>query len=37
MENETIEIIKQRLDHFEQLRDEDIDDICRILKAIKKK
>ena len=37
VENETIEIIKQRLDHFEQLSDEDIDDICRILKAIKKK
>ena len=34
--NETLETIKNRLDHFDELSREDVDDICRILKALKK-
>lgn len=37
IKNETIDMIKNRLDHFELLSDADIDDICRILKGLKKK
>lgn len=30
-------LIKKQLDQFDQLSDGDIDDICRVLKALKKK
>ncbi len=35
--NETLETIKNQLDHFDELSAEDVDDICHILKALKKK
>ena len=34
--NQTIEMIKNQLDHFEQLSDEDVEIICNILKSLKK-
>lgn len=33
---ETIEIIKNKLDHIEELQNEEVDEICRILEAFKK-
>ena len=33
--NQTIEMIKNQLDHFEQLSDEDVEIICNILKSLK--
>ncbi|MDO4299622.1 MAG: potassium channel family protein [Lachnospiraceae bacterium] len=35
VKNETLETIKTRLDDFEHLSKEDVDDICHILKALK--
>ncbi len=37
VKDETIYLIKKQLDQFDQLSDGDIDDICRVLKALKKK
>lgn len=37
VKNEIIESVKKRLDHFDDLTDKDVDDICRILKGLKKK
>ncbi len=34
-ENQTIEIIKNQLDHFEQLSNKDIEIICKLLKGLK--
>ena len=34
--NQTIEMVKNQLDHFEQLSDEDVEIICNILKSLKK-
>lgn len=34
--NETLQTIKDQLDRFDELSTEDVDDICRILKALKK-
>ncbi len=34
--NETLDSIKTQLDHFDELSTQDVDDICRILKALKK-
>lgn len=34
--NQTIEMIKNQLDHFDQLTDDDIDIICTVLKNLKK-
>lgn len=36
VKDETLECIKERLDDFDHLSKEDVDDICRILKALKK-
>ena len=34
-ENQTIEMIKNQLDHFEQLSNKDIEIICKLLKGLK--
>lgn len=36
VQSQTIEMIQKQLDHFQELSDEDIDDICRILKSIQR-
>lgn len=36
VKDQTLEQIKERLTDFDQLSEEDVDDICRILKALKK-
>lgn len=37
VKNETIEMIKSRLDDFDTMSEEDVDDICKILKGLKEK
>ena len=34
--DETLEAVKNQLDHFDELSSEDVDDICHILKALKR-
>ena len=34
--NQTIEMVKNQLDHFAHLSDEDVEIICNILKSLKK-
>ena len=36
VKDETLEVIKSRLDHFNELSEQDINDICNILKSLKK-
>lgn len=37
VKNETIDLIKNRLDDLDSMSDEDIDDICKMLKSLKSK